>query len=77
MASNASELNHATVHEDAEGRARVLFAINASEQDVVARIAIDADAAWEVALDGGIARSNLGTLEVRLLPWTVRMLVRS
>ncbi|HZO13108.1 MAG TPA: beta-galactosidase [Polyangiaceae bacterium] len=68
---------HATVHEDESGRPRVLFAINASDRDVVARITIDVDARWEDVLDAGSADSELGTLEVRLLPWTVRMLART
>ena len=34
------------------------------------------DAAWEDAIDGGRAHSELGVLETRMLPWTVRMLAR-
>jgi beta-galactosidase len=68
---------HATVYEDEEGALRVLFAINASERDVVGRIGVGIDARWQDALDGGSATSQGGVLEVRLLPWSVRMLARN
>jgi beta-galactosidase len=67
---------HATVHEDDQGAPRVVFAINASERDVLARITLGVDASWEDAIEGGTAHSELGVLEVRVLPWTVRMLAR-
>ena len=67
---------HATVHEDLEGQPRVVFVINATDRDAVARVTLGVDAAWEDAIDGGRAHSELGVLETRMLPWTVRMLAR-
>ena len=67
----------ATVHEDAAGRARVLFLINPGDADVVAKVALHGGAAPSRAvdvLDEGVFPAHKGALEVRLTPRTVRML---
>jgi beta-galactosidase len=65
----------ATVHEEAGGRARVVFVINAGETDVLAHVHLGVPATRAVDLlddaTFGIAR---GALEVRMTPRTVRML---
>jgi beta-galactosidase len=64
----------ATVHEDASGRARVLFVINPGEHDVLARVhAGDATRAVDLFDDAAFELSR-GALEVRMTPHTVRML---
>lgn len=67
----------ATVHENAAGEPRVAFAINTTDTDLVARITLDCDCAWEDVLDGERLRSERGVLEVRLRPATVRMFART
>jgi beta-galactosidase len=67
----------ATVHEDREGRARVLFLINPGAADVVAKVAIRGGAAPARAvdvLDEAVFPAQKGAFEVRLTPRTVRML---
>jgi beta-galactosidase len=67
----------ATVHEDAEGRARVLFLVNAGEGDVVAHVHVGAAYADLRAVDGldeAAFEVRRGVLEVRMTPRTVRML---
>jgi beta-galactosidase len=64
-----------TVHEDTEGRARVVFLLNPGEGDVVAHVHLGADARRATdALDGGTFDVKRGALEVRMTPRTVRML---
>lgn len=66
----------ATVHEDAAGRPRVLFVINPTESDLVARVSIltsDVRAAHDL-LDGEHIRVQQGAIEVRVSPRTTRML---
>jgi beta-galactosidase len=65
----------ATVHEDASGRARVAFVINAGDDDVVARVHLGAEAARLVdLLDEGTFHVQKGAFELRMMPRTVRML---
>jgi beta-galactosidase len=65
----------ATVHEDASGRARVVFVINPGEGDAVAHVHLGGSATRAVDLlddaEFDIAR---GALEVRMTPRTIRML---
>lgn len=68
---------YATVHENDAGEARVVFVINPSDVDHVARVTIGVDAAWRDALDGDETRSEAGVLELRVRPKTVRMMARS
>ena len=66
---------YATVHEDAEGRARVLFVINAGDTDVVARVSIGIPTGRAVdVLDDAAFEARRGAFEVRMKPRTVRML---
>jgi beta-galactosidase len=67
----------ATVHEDAEGRARVLFLLNPGDADVLAKVALRGGGAPSRAvdvLDEGVFEARSGSFEVRLTPRTVRML---
>ena len=65
----------ATVHEDASGRARVLFVVNSGDGDVVARVTAAGDAARAVDLiDDAVFDARRGVLEVRMPARTVRML---
>ncbi len=66
----------ATVHEDADGEARVAFAINTTEADLVARITLEGDHRWEDVLDGETVAASGGVVELRLRPTSVRMLSR-
>ncbi|MCA9623932.1 MAG: hypothetical protein KC731_33145, partial [Myxococcales bacterium] len=66
----------ATVHEDREGTAQVVFVINPTQEDVVARVSLGVDAAWEDLLEEGVTQSEEGLLELRLRPRTVRMMGR-
>jgi beta-galactosidase len=72
----------ATVHEDERGDARVVFVLNPTADDVVARVGIGLDALWHDALDSsgsraeGATRSSAGVLEVRMRPTSIRMLAR-
>jgi len=67
----------ATVHEDLTGDVRVVFVINASDDDTPARIAVPIDAAWRDVLSGSEFTSRQGTLELRMKRRTVRMLTRN
>ncbi|APR83212.1 Beta-galactosidase [Minicystis rosea] len=68
----------ATVHEDAEGRPRVLFILNPGEHDVVARVHAGATVTRAVDLiDDTTFDINRGAVEVRMMPQTVRMLALS
>jgi beta-galactosidase len=66
----------ATVHEDEHGRVRVVFVINATAQDCTARVTVDpaARTATDVLRDQSIAVRG-GTLELRMKPRSVRMLL--
>jgi beta-galactosidase len=68
---------HATVHEDAAGELRVIFVINPSDEDYLARVAIGVEATFHDGIDGSITRSDGGVLETRMRPKTVRMFLRS
>ena len=66
---------YATVHEDAAGRARVLFVINPGDADVVARVSIGVAAGRAVdVLDDAVFEARRGAFEVRMKPRTARML---
>ena len=66
---------YTTVHEDAEGRARVLFVINPGDADVVARVSIGGAATRAVdVIDDAVFEAQRGAFEVRMKPRTVRML---
>jgi beta-galactosidase len=64
-----------TVHEDASGAARVLFVLNPSDRDVVARVSagLERTRATDM-IDDAVFEARSGTLEVRMKPRTVRML---
>lgn len=65
----------ATVHEDAEGRPRVLFVLNPGEGDVVARVTVGGEVTRAVdVIDDAAFEARRGTFEVRVTPKTVRML---
>jgi len=65
----------ATAHEDASGRARVLFVLNPGEHDVLARVHAGAGATRAVdVIDDAAFEVSRGALEVRMTPHTVRML---
>ena len=66
---------YTTVHEDAAGRARVLFVINPGDADVVARASIGVASGRAVdVLDDAAFEARRGAFEVRMKPRTVRML---
>ena len=68
----------ATMHEDAEGRARVLFVLNPGEHDVLARVHAGGDATRAVDLiDDATFEARRGAIELRMPPRTVRMLAMS
>ncbi len=65
----------ATVHEDATGRARVVFLLNPGDGDVLAHVHLGAEVARAVdVLDEAVFTLDRGGLEVRMMPRTVRML---
>ncbi len=67
----------ATVHEDAAGRARVVFVLNPGEGDTLARVHVGQALAGARAvdvLDDAVFDVKRGALEVRMTPRTVRML---
>ena len=66
----------AAVHEDEQGQVRVVFVINATETDLVARVTVGLDVQWQDALESDRTRSEQGVLELRLRPQTVRMMLR-
>ncbi len=66
----------ATVHEDAAGEARVVFVLNPTGDDLVARTTLGVDATWLDMMTGRETRSERGVLEIRMRPRTVRMLAR-
>lgn len=65
----------ATVHEDAEGRAQVVFVLNPSREDVMARVSLGFDASFEDPLEPMRTATDRGVLELRMKPQTVRMLI--
>ncbi|MDI1481827.1 beta-galactosidase [Polyangium sp. y55x31] len=66
---------YVTVHEDASGAPRVLFIVNPSERDVVARVSAGVARTKATDLiDDSTFEARAGTLEVRMKPRTVRML---
>lgn len=67
---------HATVHEGPDGEARVVFLVNGTESDAVARTTIGVDAAWRDPMSGAGVGSDNGMLEVRVKRRSVLMLVR-
>ncbi|MBW2459199.1 MAG: hypothetical protein JRI68_32175, partial [Deltaproteobacteria bacterium] len=67
---------HATVHHDRAGNLRVVFVINPTERDQVARVALGCDGEFRDPIDGGGTRAESGVLEVRARPQTVRMMVQ-
>ncbi len=71
----------ATVHEDAAGTPKVLFLLNPTDADAVARVTVRPRASSTAAvvrasdlLDEGVFEARHGALEVRLKPKSVRML---
>lgn len=65
----------ATVHEDASGKARVLFVLNPGDQDVLARVHVGPGSARAVdLLDDTAFELSAGAVELRMTPRTVRML---
>jgi len=56
----------------------VVFVINPTDADTVARVALGSEATWSDLLerDGGTTRSAGGVLELRMRPQAVRMLGR-
>jgi beta-galactosidase len=68
---------HATVHQDDAGEIRVVFVINPTEEDRVARVTLGCDASWDDPFDGSRTSSQDGLLELRVRPRAVRMLMRS
>ncbi len=66
----------ATVHEDADGRARVAFVVNAGDGDLVARVTLGEDATWHDPMACADLVSRAGLVELRMKAKTVRMLVR-
>ncbi len=65
----------ATVHEDATGRARVVFLVNPGDGDVIAHVHLGAEVARAVdVLDEAVFDVRRGALEVRMIPRSVRML---
>ncbi|MBM4358052.1 MAG: hypothetical protein FJ096_08065 [Deltaproteobacteria bacterium] len=67
---------HVTAHEDAGGTLRVLFVINASDEDQFARLTTGVDAEWQDAMTEARHVSAAGVLEVRVKRHSVRMLLR-
>jgi beta-galactosidase len=65
---------YATVHEDREGRARVLFVLNPGEHDVLARVAVGGARGAVDLIDDAVFEARRGALEMRMTPHTVRML---
>lgn len=66
----------ATVHEDRQGEARVLFVLNPGDADVLARVASRGLRGRAVdVLDGTTVEAVHGAFEVRMLRRTVRMMV--
>jgi beta-galactosidase len=64
-----------TVHESEEGTPAVLFVLNPSDRDVVARVSAGMERLRATdLLDDAVFESRSGTLEVRMKPRTVRML---
>ena len=64
-----------TVHESEEGTPAVLFVLNPSDRDVVARVSAGMERLRATdLLDEAVFESRSGTLEVRMKPRTVRML---
>jgi beta-galactosidase len=66
----------ATIHADAAGEARVVFVLNPTPADVVARVGLGVDAGWRDVLDDATTRSVGGLLELRVRPTSIRMLAR-
>jgi beta-galactosidase len=65
----------ATVHEDAEGKARVLFLMNPGSAEVVARVSLGEGVSAAVdVLDDMRFEGIRGALEVQMRPRSVRML---
>lgn len=64
-----------TVHESEQGVPRVLFVMNPSDRDVLARISVGLERTRATDLiDEAVFEARSGTLEVRMKPKTVRML---
>lgn len=69
---------YATVHEDTEGRPRVLFVINPGSHDTVARVTLHTQEPRAVdVLDGASFGRSRESFEVRMMPKSVRMLALS
>lgn len=66
-----------TVHQDAAREVRVVFVLNPSDDDHLARITLGLDATFRDAMDDTVTRSQGGLLELRMRPKTVRMLIRA
>ena len=64
-----------TVHEDSNGRAKIAFVMNPSQQDQLARVSLKGITGALDALDESRVSVDHGVLEVRLPPRTVRMIV--
>ena len=65
---------HVAVHEDPGGNARVVFAMNPTASEVVARISLAGVDALEDAVDGGRVTRAAGAIEIAVPARTVRML---
>jgi beta-galactosidase len=66
---------HATVHEDAAGKPRVLFLLNGTDHDTTARVSVGAGPreAHDLLKGESFVVQN-GAIELRMKPKTVRML---
>lgn len=67
---------HATAHEDADGILRVVFVINPTSEEVVARVTVGVDQSWLDGMSGSSFRSIQGVLEARMKRHSVRLLLR-
>lgn len=66
---------HLTVHEDAQGRPRVLFVMNPQDSDTVARITLRTEMKTAADLiDGSRFERSRETFEIRMIPRSARML---
>ena len=63
-----------TLHSDARGVPRVLFAINATEHAIEAKVTAAGAREGLDVLDGTLFRATVGRFELTLPPRTVRML---
>lgn len=62
-----------TLHVDAQGRPRALFAVNPSESRIVAKVVVPRAKAAEELLDGETIGASVGAFEIGLGPRSVRL----